>query len=110
MPASLCLCPLLTHHRRKLHHQVAPHLLSSRLSSPHDRPAPSLLQNLQARSGQVGFVRLPVDEFVVDLAVRCPGVRFRDVVDLAAAGEHVLAVSKAIAREPYKANVSRVFF
>lgn len=61
-------------------------------------------RNLQARSGQVGFVRLPVDEFVVDLAVRCPGVRFRDVVDLAAAGEHVLAVSKAIAREPYKAN------
>ena len=49
---------------------------------------PCRAQNIQARAqnAQVGFVRWPIDDFVAALAVECPSLGFRDVVDAPQAG------------------------
>jgi hypothetical protein len=46
-----------------------------------------------------------VEEFMVRLAVRCPGLGVRQAVDEAQAADHVRAVTAAIAAERHRDNV-----
>lgn len=55
--------------------------------------------------GGGGFCRAPIDAAAAGLAVRWPGVRHALVPDAAAAGEHVLGLTKALAFQPYKVQV-----
>lgn len=43
---------------------------------------PARLQNLQARSTDLGFVRAPIDDFVAGLAIECPTLSFRSALAL----------------------------
>ena len=62
---------------------------------------------MRGGGGGIGmpFARAPVDDLVMSLAIECPSVTFRDAVDPAQAGEHVLYLTAAIAKAPHRETV-----
>jgi len=56
--------------------------------------------------GGGGFSRAAADAAAARLAIAWPGVRHALVPDAAAAAEHILGLTKALAVQPYKAQVA----
>jgi hypothetical protein len=57
------------------------------------------------RLGQPGFERGPTEEAVSRLTVHHPAVRYRIVADKDEAADHVTNLTRALALQPYRAQV-----